>query len=282
MAGLFSRIFSKAPLLDAESVQWLIDTYAWALRNFDASVFRDHTVLVQPNDRFFPGRVDSVEGMASLICDKVKEYAGVRHWPTRLLDGRQCQLEEAPRLGLPGGLMAPLRSGTITAPEAVAEAERLPILYDPALINNPEAMIASFAHTFAHYLGTQAQEPPPGGEENWPHVTEVLATFLGFGLLMANSAFNVRIPRCGSCAPAPVDRQSFLSQHDMTYALAIFCSLKGIPDREVLPHLKGSLRGFYRRAAKEAGQSAELQGLRQGLAASGQSRGDRVVKRELK
>jgi hypothetical protein len=262
MPGLFSRLFRREPLLDAESVQWLIDTYGWALRNFDAAVFRDHSVLVQPNDRFFPGRVDSVEGMASLICERVKGYAGIAHWPTRLLDGRQCQLEDNPRLRLPG----PLRSGTAVVAEQVAEAERLPVLYDPALINNPEAMIASFAHTFAHYLGALATEPPPGGEENWPHITEVLATFLGFGLPLANSAFNVRIPRCGSCAPAPVDRQSFLSQHDMTYALAIFCTLKGIPDREVLPHLKGSLRGFYRRARKEVEQNAELRRLREGIA----------------
>lgn len=244
-------------------MQWLIDTFSWALRNFDATVFRDETLLVQPNDRFFPGRVDSVAGMASLICDRVKGYAGIAHWPTRLLDGRQCQLEEPPQLLLEG----PLRGSEGVVPAGVEEGQRLPILYDPALINNPEAMIASFAHTFAHYLGTMAQEPPPGGEENWPHITEVLATFLGFGLLMANSAFNVRIPRCGSCAPAPVDRQSFLSQHDMTYALAIFCILKAIPDREVLPHLKGSLRGFYKRARREAGQSEALQRLREGLAA---------------
>ena len=239
------QLFKKKPVLDEASIQWLFDTYAWALRNFDAAIFRDHTVLVQPNDRFFPGRIDSVEGMAGLICDKVKGYASIAHWPTRLVDARQCQLEEQPRLLLDG----PVRGGT--APAEVEESQRLPILYDPALINNPEAMIASFAHTFAHYLGTLAQEPPPGAEENWPHITEVLASFSGFGVIMANSAFNVRIPRCGSCAPQPVDRQSFLSQYDMTYALAIFCELKGIARGEVLPQLKSSLRGFYKRAVKD-------------------------------
>ncbi|MEN8171033.1 MAG: hypothetical protein ABFS08_12495 [Pseudomonadota bacterium] len=255
---MFSALFNKQPLLDDESIQWLFDTYAWALRNFDAVVFRDKSILVLPNDRFFPGRVESVEGMAGLICDKVKEYAGLAHWPTRLLDGRQCQLEETPKLLLEG----PLRGGKGIDPAEVEEARRLPILYDPALINNPEAMIASFAHSFAHYLGTMAKEAPPGGEENWAHITEVLASFLGFGLVMANSALNVRIPRCGSCGPAPVDRQSFLSEHDMTYALAIFCALKEIPNSEVLPHLKSSLRGFYKRAMREIKQSDRLQKLK--------------------
>lgn len=240
-------------------MQWLFDTFTWALKNFDAALFRDHSVLVQPNDRFFPGRVNSVEGMAQLIGERVKGYAGLSHWPTRLQDARQCLLESTPQLLLQG----PARTGSGVEPAQVEESQRLPILYDPALINNPEAMIASFAHTFAHYLGTLAQEPPPGGEENWPHITEVLATFLGFGLIMANSAHNVRIPRCGSCGPAPVDRQSFLSEHDMTYALAIFCALKGIPNSGVLPHLKSSLRGFYKQSAKEvAGREEALQQLR--------------------
>lgn len=244
---MFFNLFSRAPLLDEASVQWLFDTYAWALKSFDAALFRDDTVLVQPNDRFFPGRVDSVEGMAQLICDRVKGYANIGHWPTRLLDARQCQLETSPQLLLDG----PVRLRDGQEPAGVELAQRLPILYDPALINNPEGMIASFAHTFAHYLSTLAEEPPPGGEESWAQTTEVLAGFLGFGLLMANSAYNVRIPRCGSCAPQPVDRQSFLSQYDTTYALAIFCVLKGIQNPQVLPHLKSSLRGFYKRAVKD-------------------------------
>ncbi|MDH5786116.1 MAG: hypothetical protein OEZ16_11000 [Chromatiales bacterium] len=256
---LFGLLPSR-PLLDEPSITWLFDTYGWALRHFDATIFRDHTVLVEPSDRFFPGRVDSVEGMAQLICDRVKGYAAIGHWPTRLFDARQCQID-TPRLLLEG----PIRQ--VSAGEsdaAVEEAERLPIPYDPLLVNNPEGMIASFAHTFAHYLSTLASAPPPGGEESWSQVTEVVATFLGFGLPMANSAFNVRIPRCGACAPQPVDRQSFLSQYDTTYALAIFCTLKAIPNNRVLPLLKGSLRSFYKKAVKDvARREQQIAQLRQ-------------------
>ncbi len=256
---MLSTLFSSKPLLDETSVQWLFDSYAWALRNFDASLFRDHTVLVQPNDRFFPGRVDSVEGMAGLIEAKVKGYAGIAHWPTHLLDGRRQQQEVPSRLLLEG----PLRTLDGSEPAGVEASQRLPILYDPALINNPEALIASFAHTFAHYLSTMAKEAPPGGEENWAHVTEVVATFTGFGLLMANSAYSAPATGCGgSCGGGGPARQSFLSQYDMTYSLAIFCVLKGIPNSEVLPHLKSSLRGFYKKAAKAVARREELAGLR--------------------
>lgn len=244
---MFFSLFKSKPLLDDATVQWLFDCYGWALQQFDARVFRDESVLVLPNDRFFPGRVNSVEGMANLIFDKVKEYAGVKHWPTQLVDGRQCAAQPLARLDIAG----PLRGGKAVIPETIEESQRLLIPYDPALINNPEAMIATLSHQLAHYLASLGTEPPPGGEQNLAQATEVLAVFLGFGLMFANSAFNVRIPRCGSCAPQPVDRQSFLSQYDTTYALAIFCVLKEIPNRAVLPHLKGSLRGFYKNAVKQ-------------------------------
>lgn len=240
-------LFKKKPLLDEATEKWLYDTYAWALHQFDAQVFRDESVLVLPNDRFFPGRANSVEAMSNLIFDKVKGYAGVAHWPTQLVDGRQCAAQPQATLVISGALRG---SREVTQAE-VPEEQRLQVPYDPALVNNPEAMIASLSHQLAHYLASLAEEVPPGGENNWAQTTEVLAVFLGFGLMFANSAFNVRISRCGSCGAPPADRQSFLSQHDITYALAIFCVLKGIPNRAVLPHLKGSLRGFYKKAATE-------------------------------
>ena len=244
---LLLSLFKSKPLLDETTVQWLFDCYGWALLQFDVHVLRKEAVLVLPNDRFFPGRANSAEGMANLIFDRVKEYAGVSHWPTSLIDVRRSTTWAPEQLVLPGAH----RASNGAMPEAVDERERLLVLYDSAMVNNPEAMIAGLSHQLAHYMVSLAKEPPPGGEQNRAHITELLAVYLGFGLMFANSAFNVRIPRCGSCAPQPVDRQSFLSQYDTTYALAIYCVLKAIPNRTVLPHLKGSLRSFYKKAVRE-------------------------------
>ncbi len=253
-------LFQNKPLLDEATAQWLFDCYAWALRQFDARLFYEESVLVLPNDRFFPGQVSSIEEMAGLILDKVKLYAGVSHWPTRLVDGRQCTVEPTAQLVLAG----PIRGSVGITPGKVETSQRLHIAYDPALVNNPEAMIALLSHQIAHYMAGLSDTPPPGGEQNWAQSTEVLAVFLGFGLVFANSAFNVRIPRCGSCSPQPVDRQSYLSQYDTTYALAIYCTLKGLPNRAVLPSLKSPLRGFYKKAVKEiAANEVALARLRQ-------------------
>jgi len=128
---------------------------------------------------------------------------------------------------------------------------QLTIAYNPDQLRDSEVLIADFAHVLGHYLGGMSQEPPPGGVENWPHITEVVAVFMGFGLMMANSAHTVKIRSCGSCSGPAVERSNALSQYDITYALAIFSCLKAIPTREVLAHLKKSLRPFYKKAAKE-------------------------------
>jgi hypothetical protein len=130
-------------------------------------------------------------------------------------------------------------------------SHRLVIAYNPGQLRDSEVLIADFAHMLGHYLGSMSQEPPPGGVENWPHVTEVIAVFMGFGLMMANSAHTVKIRSCGSCSGPAVERSNALSQYDITYALAIFCCLKEIPTRDVLVYLKKTLRPFYRKAAKE-------------------------------
>ena len=251
---MFSWLVRK-PLLDDTTVEWLFDLYTWSLRHFEAGVFYPHTRLVTPDEGCFPGRADSPQAMAELIFGHVRRHAALAHWPCRVVPNH-LKLE-VNRVLLDG----PLRQVDGEEPVGVEEGQRLMIGYVPDMVRNPEALIASFAHQLAHYLATLAPEPPPGGKENWPHATEVLAVFLGFGVLLANSAGNVRIARCGACAPPPVDRQAWLSQHDISYALAIFCVLKGIPARQACAQLKPSLRGWLRRAIKAVQQHPRLAGL---------------------
>lgn len=253
------NIFSRRPLLDEAAVGWLFEGFGWALREFDRGVFFDETILVTPSNRHFGGRVDSVEGMANLIFERVKGYAGLAHWPTRLVDQNQCTTDQPQRLLIEGAI----RGSRGVIPEGVTEEQRLLITYHPDQINNPEAMIASYAHALAANLGMLAQTPPPGGEEQWPHLTELLAIVMGFGVMFANSAFTVRPGGCGSCKGPQVIRPAYLSPEEASYALAIFCQLKGIGKGEVLPHLKGSLRPFFKRALREVGKrQASLQGLK--------------------
>ena len=238
-------LFNQKPPLDPASSQWLRDHFAWALDNFGKELFFRHTVLVQPNNTFFPGRADSVQDMAQLVFDQVKKYAGVTHWPTELLHHEACALSQTGEVEIQGALRGP--EGVVPVG---ADVVRLQIPYNPQQINNPEGLIASFAHTLGHYLGQMARTPPPAGSEYWPEITELLAIYLGFGLMFANSAFTFR-GGCGSCYNPAANRQAALSETEATYALAIFAVLKRIPVAQVTPHLKKHLRGFFRRAYRD-------------------------------
>ena len=240
------KLFARKPVLDEASVAWLFAVYGWCLKQFDAAEFATGTTLVIPSNEYFPGRENSVQGMAGLIFERVQYYAGMTHWPLQLVDQSWCPSAEPAPLQIDGSR----RGGHALATDVTYE-QPLPVGYDPAMIGNPEALISSFSHTLAQYLGATAKAPPPGGLQNWPQATEILAVFLGFGLMFANSAFTFRTNKCGSCGGANADRTNYLSQYDVTYALAIFCTLKQIQPGEVLPRLKKSLRSFFKQSMKD-------------------------------
>ena len=240
---MFLGLLDRGLLLDETYAGWMFDIYAWALRNFDPVMFRDETLLVTPSNHHFPGRANSPEEMATLIFDRVVAYAGMGHWPLKLLPPGSCVLEPVAEVRS----VAPSRGARAVAAET--SPAWLTLSYELDYLNDPETIIAVFAHTLAHYLGKSATEPPPGGAENWPHVTEILAVFLGFGLMFANTA--LVLPRGGCCGGPVVRRPAYVSQHDITYALAIFAALKGLPEKAVLKHLKRSLRGHFKRALRE-------------------------------
>ncbi|MES9833403.1 MAG: hypothetical protein ABW139_14310 [Candidatus Thiodiazotropha sp. DIVDIV] len=242
---MFGLIKNK-PLMNQASMDWLFAAFGWSLRNFNADYFHTDTRLVLPTNEDFPGVVDSTEGMAKLIFEQVKNYAGVRHWPTSVIDQNQCPIiDQRPLL-----LQGPIRGGDVEGSVVNDQSQRLSIPYNPQQINNPEGMIASFAHILAYYLGQMSQEPPPGGADYWPETTELLAIFMGFGLMFANSAFTFK-GGCGSCYNPSAVRQAALSEYEATYALALFAVLKEIPNATVSRHLKKHLRGFYKKAVKE-------------------------------
>jgi hypothetical protein len=77
------------------------------------------------------------------------------------------------------------------------------------------------------HLVAQSQLVPIGGENYFAEATEIVAVFMGFGILMSNSAYTFR-GSCGRCYNADANRHASLSEDKMIFALAIFCRLKGI------------------------------------------------------
>jgi len=141
-------LFNKTPCLNETSTQWLLDTFSCAQKIFNSDLFYSHTVLVLPNNQFFPGKVDSVDRMANLIFDQVKQYAAISHWPTRVEDQNTCTITDQPEI-------KPSRA--IRDPQGVADPSiddslRILIPYNPLQINKPEVLISSFSHILSYYM----------------------------------------------------------------------------------------------------------------------------------
>ena len=252
-------LLKQQPLLEADHRLWMMDVFAWSLENFNADFFYHQSVLVLPSNQFFPGRADNEQEMAELIFNNVKRYAGIGHWPTLVVDQNQCTLPDTPPLEV----TSPLRMTDGIADESVPAERRLLVPFNAQQISNPEGIIASFAHLTAHYMGQMAQQPPPGGAELWPHTTEMLAIFLGFGLMFANSAYTFR-GGCGSCYNASSNRDAYLTEQQSVYALALFSVLKELPTNTVSANLKKHLRSYFKKAVKEIhSYPADIERLRQ-------------------
>ncbi len=241
--------FNTKPMLDEGYIQGLHATFKWSMRNLGEDLFHNHTILIVPSNKLFPGKMDSAEEMARLLFKKVKEYAFVQHWPCLLQDQNTCNTEQKLHLELDGNY----RQLDGIEPDNIDEANKLIFTYDPTQMGNPEAIIANFSHAFAHYLGNMVKEPPPGEGENWGQVSELIAIFMGFGIMFSNSAFVFR-GGCGSCGQNTVARQSSLTEEQATYALALFSTLKSIENNDVVPFLKPHLKSFYKRSVKDIKQ----------------------------
>lgn len=242
-------LLKQKPLLEPELTEWMFDVFEWSLENFGSDYFFKHSVLVLPSNKFFPGRADSAQGMAELIFNNVKSYAGITHWPTLVMDQSACAIPEAPQISINQIRMLEDKE-LVSTSDALPESQQITIPFNPQQISNPEGLIASFSHITAHYMGQMAKQVPPGGAESWPHTTEMLAIFLGFGLMFANSAYTFR-GGCGSCYNASANRDAYLTEQQSVYGLALFCVLKGIPNSDVTPNMKKHLRGFYKKAVKD-------------------------------
>jgi len=232
-------LFGKTALLEESTIDWLYDLYAWSLTEFGSDYFYQNTMLVEPTDRHFPGRVNDPHTMADLILTQVKRYTGVDTWPVNLIDRNQVDFDVNQLPTLPEVL------------DSNSEAAALVMLYEPVQVRNPEVMIANFSHLLAHHIGYLASEKPPCDDDNWLHAAELVAVYLGFGLMLANTANPYRGGGCARCVSPLTERTGYLSEDEVAYALAIFSVLKGIPTKSITSHLKRSLVPFYKKAVKD-------------------------------
>lgn len=258
MLGLFKR-----PLLSLEDEQFQTDTYIWLINNLAHRGGYQHGQLVLPTRAFFPAKVECAEDVAEATFAAVKQHMGLDDWPC-VLAAQEPDIDPvvAPTVALAGVPHSPagtFRTHDVPGIDADSNFNSnmagLPgtpvtITYNPVLLTSPEAMVATFAHELSHYLTATFMDPPPGGWDNWEFATDLTATFLGFGVFMANSAFTFQQFTDMDAQGWHSQQSGYLSEAEHMFAVGLYMTLHGVTLNQVKPYLKRHLYALLKRSLR--------------------------------
>lgn len=237
-------LFGAKLAIDAAELEFQLATLKWLAREF-GPVDAD-TPLVTPTREWFTGRPPRNHADVEGLFGEVKAAAGMADWPcvlragqaTRGVDGGNNLLLQHEGEPPPGGTF-----------EIAGKQQRAIITYNPATMDDPEGLIAIFAHELAHYLMATAQTAPPGGWEIHELHTDLTAVYLGFGILMTNGAKTFRQFATGAGQGWQMAWRGYLSESALVVALILVERLAGRDPRAAAPYLKDYLANELRRGA---------------------------------
>lgn len=129
------------------------------------------------------------------------------------------------------------------------------IAFHSSQLNQPQDLIAYLVQIQAGILVNQIAATPsaisaPGGKGVQAQTIDLVACFMGFGVIFANTAYQFK-GGCGSCNNRSLNRQAALPELETVYALALFCVIKKIDVKQVKKELKSHLYKPFRQAYKD-------------------------------
>jgi hypothetical protein len=241
---MFSLFGPRLPI-DEDELEWQLATFKWLRGEFGDI----GATLVLPTPEFFPASKRQGHGRIEDLFGHVKRAADMADWPCELRPGasdRPVQVGPALLLRHEG---APAPCGTFQV-TGVDGAQRVVITYNPALADDPTAMIATMAHELAHYLLSTAIGDPPGGWALHELHTDLGAVWLGFGTFLANSARSFSQFQSAGEMGWSARTQGYLSEQALVTALVVAERLAGRDPLASSSWLKAYLQTDLRRAAK--------------------------------
>jgi hypothetical protein len=261
---MFSTLFKTKPVIDESSKEWIFDTFSWCIDQLDGEFFQNNSELILPNNNFYPGSSSSVEEMANTIFANTLKYTGMTTWPIKLTAAETFTQKPIPQLifesRLRGETACVTTNANSTLDAAISykiEGDKLApstptidIAFHSSQLNQPQDLIAYLVQIQAGILVNQHGVLPPGGKEVLPQTIDLVACFMGFGVIFSNTAYQFK-GGCGSCNNQNLNRQSALPELETVYALALFCVIKGIEIKQVKKELKSHLYKPFRQAHKE-------------------------------
>ncbi|WP_443747860.1 hypothetical protein [Asticcacaulis solisilvae] len=238
--------FKPKPILEPETAQWHVRNFCWLLRNLRHTPMFENTQLILPRPGFFTA--DDAEGHArgQAIFAQVKAHAGMAEWPVRLVSDVKVyephgDLVQATTRNTPLGLFMRDHAGGVE------------IAYAPRLLKDFPGLISTFAHELAHYVVHSIEDTLPCDPAEEEFLTDQTACFLGFGVFLANGAFQFEQWRDSGAGTQgwQTRRSGYLSERDLVFDLALFLAAKGLPASEAAQCLKPHLADLLKVAMKD-------------------------------
>jgi len=239
-------LFSARLAVDEDELEFQLAGFKWLQQEFGAV---GATELVLPTREFFPPIDLGGHAAGEALFAQVKAAAGMADWPCELRPGWQDRPIDLGNTNL-------LRHEGESAPCGTFEireeggTRRVSISYNPAMVRDKAAMIATFAHELGHYLMSSARSAPPGGWDLHELHTDLCAVYLGFGIFLANGARSFAQFQSGGQYGWSSRTQGYLSEGALVTATAIFQRLAGRDPLDAAPHLKTYLESDLKRASK--------------------------------
>lgn len=201
-------LFRPKPPIDREEYEWLVACFAWLRSVLNDADIRPALVL--------PDHPDLVAARTGPdLFAAVKHLAGMADWPCRL---EKYDVNEVPR-NMPIASQGAGAAGTFSVENGEAV-----IRYSGAMLRTPDALAGTFAHELCHFLLMEAGDPP-GGPDLMEHSTDCAAVYLGFGVLLANSARTYEQWNDGEWAGWSSSTSGYLSEAALVTGTALFAAL---------------------------------------------------------
>lgn len=237
--------------LDPDDEDWHLAAWGWFLARFGEDRLRK-APLVAPTPKFFPPSRAAGHALAEHVFGCVRIHAGMAAWPCELV-----ALPERPNTRVSEFGVVKITSGNMPLGTFEREGNTVVITYDPAMTGKPEALVSTLAHELAHYLLHAVHDLPPGGEEMEEFATDLATVYLGFGVFSANTAFNFSQFGDAYSQGWRTSGQGYLRERDWSFALAVFCALRGEDVATLKPWLKPYLFSDVRKAARYLSRSPQ-------------------------
>lgn len=243
--------FKRKPLLDRDTSNWHLENFEWLVRSYADAKALTNARLVLPKPGFFPIGDETGHLKAAAILTKVKEYAQISDWHVVLTKGST--------LAKPGRSLFEVQPTKQTLGTFQTQGNEIRITYSPSLVDDPETLIATLAHEIGHYIVAMAPEKAICADDELEFLTDLAAIYMGFGVFMANNAFQFAQWRDDAIGTQGwrMDRRGYLPEADLVFGLAIFLKAKDIDPADARVCLKPHLAKMLDRALRDLAERAE-------------------------